>query len=67
MTDEQIDALDAERYRFLRSRAIYHGTGMDAQPSSPWCVIGTSHESSRPCDGDELDAAIDAASQQESK
>lgn len=51
------DRRDAERYRWLRD--IYSGD--DETGQMVWCVTGTSAYDCHPCDGAELDAAIDAA------
>ena len=52
---------DTARYRWLRNHAIDYPYGDDE--SSPWCVYGPNSGAieSRPIEGDELDAAIDAA------
>lgn len=51
--------VDAMRYRWLRNQAVRFGHE-DNSPS-PWVVIGTSHNKQEPCEGAELDAAVDAA------
>lgn len=56
------DALrDAKRYRWLRNESIGYPYAEDT--SSPWCVYGPNSgvTESRPIEGSELDAAIDAA------
>ena len=49
---------DAERYRWLRDRAIHAG---DDGKETPWCVRGTCHEDAEPLGFEDLDAAVDAA------
>jgi hypothetical protein len=60
--DEQLEAarfIDALRYRWLRNRAV--NFGRDDDKATPWVVRGTRAEDAEPCQGDELDAAVDAA------
>ena len=48
---------DADRYRWLRDRAIW----MDPPQQDGrmvWCVVGTSAADCGPCDGGELDEAV---------
>lgn len=62
------DARDAARYRWLRNKALDPVACMDrGDRFEPWCVIGNSAKDSGPCDGDDLDAAIDAAIAQEAE
>lgn len=53
--------LDAERYRWLREKAI----NFASEDGSPWCVFGASHDESSPADGKFLDDRIDLAMQQD--
>jgi hypothetical protein len=57
------EATGAARYRFLRERAVRFEAADGGLAESPWCVIGTCYEDCFPCEGDRLDAAIDAAMQ----
>lgn len=56
---------DAERYRWLRDKSVMYES--EDGGDSVWCVSGTSHQDCRPCEDDELDAAIDAAIAKEQK
>jgi hypothetical protein len=55
----EADARDAARYRWLRNRSAYFVYGEERQ--SPWTVIGTAYNDTRPCIGEELDVEVDAA------
>ncbi len=55
---------DAERYRFLRDKAI-NASPFNKNGHMVWAVIGLSAEEHHPADGEELDRAIDAARQPE--
>jgi hypothetical protein len=55
------DAKDAQRYRWLRTRAENFGHADDSP--SPWVVIGTDAVNQHPCSYAALDAAVDAAMQ----
>jgi hypothetical protein len=52
------DKQDAERYRWLRDQAVHFGHD-DGSPA-PWIVLGTRAEDAAPCQGVELDEAVDA-------
>lgn len=56
----QEDARDAARYRWLREEAVWNNDIAEDHPM-PWCVRGISANDCRPCDGEELDTAVDAA------
>jgi hypothetical protein len=50
----------ADRYEWLRNKAIY----CDTLPTA-WCVFGDSATNCHPCDGEELDKAINEAMEEE--